>query len=107
MVDVEFVSNVYPEDGHDTIQCNIRDITERKVTEKKLFQAQKMAAVGILTGGVAHNINNLLSVIIGNIELLRERTAQDRESAEYTREAIEAALRGAELIRHMLAFARQ
>jgi two-component system, cell cycle sensor histidine kinase and response regulator CckA len=107
MVDVEFVSNVYPEGGRDTIQCNIRNITERVANEKKLVQAQKMAAVGILTGGIAHNINNLLSVVIANIDLLRERMAQDSEAAEYAREAIAAALRGAELIRHMLAFARQ
>ncbi len=107
MVDVEFVSNVYPEGGRDTIQCNIRDITERRVTERKLFQAQKMAAVGILTGGVAHNINNLLTVIIGNIDMLRERTVLDRESERCTQVAIEAALSGAGLVRHMLAFARQ
>ncbi len=107
LVDVEFVSNVYPADGHDTIQCNIRDITGRKLTEKKLFQAQKMAAVGILTGGVAHNINNLLSVIVGNVELLRTRARHDEQSEEYAHEAIEAALRGAQLISHMLAFARQ
>jgi PAS domain S-box-containing protein len=109
LVDVEFVSNVYPEEGHehDTIQCNIRDSTQRKSTERKLFQAQKMAAMGIFTGGVAHNINNLLSVIIGNMELLRERTAEDKKSMEYAHEAIEAALQGAELIRRMLAFARQ
>jgi PAS domain S-box-containing protein len=109
LVDVEFVSNVYPEEGHehDTIQCNIRDSTQRKSTERKLFQAQKMAAMGIFTGGVAHNINNLLGVIIGNMELLRERTAEDKKSMEYAHEAIEAALQGAELIRRMLAFARQ
>jgi nitrogen-specific signal transduction histidine kinase/ActR/RegA family two-component response regulator len=107
MASVEFVSNVYAEDGQDTIQCNIRDVTERKATERKLFHAQKMAAVGILTGGVAHNINNLLGVIIGNLELLRERTLQTKESAEYTHEALDAAVRGAELVRRMLAFARQ
>jgi PAS domain S-box-containing protein len=107
MASVEFVSNVYAEDGQDTIQCNIRDVTERKATERKLFHAQKMAAVGILTGGVAHNINNLLGVIIGNLELLRERTLQTKEGAEYTHEALDAAVRGAELVRRMLAFARQ
>jgi PAS domain S-box-containing protein len=107
LVSVEFVSNVYPEGGQETIQCNIRDLTERKATERKLFQAHKMAAVGILTGGVAHNINNLLGVIMGNLELLRERTQQNNEGAEYTHEAFEAALRGAELVRRMLAFARQ
>jgi PAS domain S-box-containing protein len=106
-VDVEFVSNVYIADGYDTIQCNIRDISQRKVTAQALFQAQKMATVGIFTGGVAHNINNLLTVIIGNLELLRDRTTQDGESAECTREALAAAFRGADLVRHMLAFARE
>ncbi len=66
-----------------------------------------MAALGVLTGGIAHNINNLLGVVVGNLELLRERAPQDAESAEYTREALEAALSGAELVRGMLAFARQ
>lgn len=107
LLEVEFISNVYAEDGYDTIQCNIRDITERKLVDKKLFQAQKMAAVGILTGGIAHNINNLLSIVIGNIELLQERIPNDAQGAQFGHEAIAAALRGSALIRHLLAFARE
>jgi PAS domain S-box-containing protein len=107
MMDAEFVSNVYAEGDHEIIQCNIRDVTERKLTERKLFQAQKMAAVGVLTGGIAHNINNLLSIIVMSIEMLRGRTAEDKQCQEHTGAAIEAAMRGAELIRQLLAFARQ
>jgi PAS domain S-box-containing protein len=107
LVDVEFVSNVYPADGHDSIQCNIRNITQRKATARTLFQAQKLAAIGTLTGGIAHNINNLLTIIVSNLELLRSQTALDKEGEEYAREAFEAALRGSGLVRHMLAFARE
>lgn len=107
LVEVEFVSNVYREDGGDTIQCNIRDITGRKLTEKKLFQSQKLAAVGILTGGVAHNINNLLAVIVGNLELLPDEVARHTLVSKHMNAALDAALRAAELIRRMLAYARQ
>ncbi len=106
MIAVEFVSNVYSEDSQSTIQCNIRDISQRKATEQALFQAQKMAAIGTFTGGVAHNINNLLGVITGNLELLRGHVGQNGEAAGYIDEAFEAAMRGAELVQHMLAFAR-
>jgi PAS domain S-box-containing protein len=107
VVDVELVSLIYVEQGRETIQWNIRDITERKAAERLMVQAQKMTAVGILTGGVAHNINNLLGVIIGNLDLLRQQPSQDETDADYTNEALEAAQHGAALVRQMLAFARE
>jgi len=86
----------------------VADITERKKLENQLRQAQKMEAVGTLTGGMAHDFNNHLGVIILNLDVLRERLPPDDDEAdELTREAMAAAMRGAELIRRLLAFARR
>jgi PAS domain S-box-containing protein len=99
------------------IMYAVADTTERKKLESHLRQAQKMEAVGTLTGGMAHDFNNLLGVIILNLDVLREKLAgdpgaedprpDDPEVDELTREAMTAALRGAELIRRLLAFARR
>jgi PAS domain S-box-containing protein len=85
----------------------VRDITDRKAVEIQLRQAQKMEAIGNLTGGMAHDFNNLLGIIIGNLDLLRERQKVDLESEEFAREALDAALRGADLTQRLLAFARR
>ena len=80
---------------------------ERTKLEAQLHQAQKMEAIGNLTGGMAHDFNNMLGVIIGNIDLLRDLKGDDRDIDELTREALDAAFRGADLTRRLLAFARQ
>src|SRR5216684_2425685 len=85
----------------------IHDVTERRNTEHQLRQAQKMEAIGNLTGGMAHDFNNLLGIIVGNLDLARERVGSDDELREIVGEALEAALRGADLTRRLLAFARR
>src|SRR5579871_4056979 len=66
-----------------------------------------MEAIGNLTGGMAHDFNNLLAVIVGNLDLLVETRTGDREVQLLGQQALDAALRGADLIRRLLAFARR
>jgi len=84
-----------------------RDMTERVTLESQLRQAQKMEAVGQLTGGVAHDFNNILTVIIGMTELLSDELAGNAELSPIVAAVDEAATRGAQLTQRMLAFARK
>ena len=83
------------------------DITEQKRAQAMLVQAQKMEALGQLTGGLAHDFNNILTVIIGNLSALAEARASDATVTEFVEPAIEAARRGADLIKGLLSFARK
>ncbi len=99
-----------PQGGNHAFVGIIRDLTERREAEKQreqLRQSQKMEAVGQLTGGLAHDFNNLLAIIIGNLDMLREIRAGDPVTDELVRDALESALRGADLTRRLLAFARR
>jgi PAS domain S-box-containing protein len=84
-----------------------RDMTERIMLESQLRQSQKMEAVGQLTGGVAHDFNNILTVIIGMTELLTDSVGSDPKLAPIVQAIDEAASRGAQLTQRMLAFARK
>jgi predicted ATPase/signal transduction histidine kinase/CheY-like chemotaxis protein len=84
-----------------------RENSERKRVEERLRQAQKMQAVGQLTGGIAHDFNNILTVIIGTIENLADGVADRPQLAGLADMIDEAATRGADLTRQLLAFARK
>ena len=84
-----------------------RDLTDKIAAEERIRQAEKMEAVGQLTGGVAHDFNNILTVITGTIEILADAVAKEPELAAITKMIDEAAGRGAELTQHLLAFARK
>jgi len=80
----------------------VRDITERKRLEARLQQAHKMELVGTLAGGIAHDYNNLLAVIMGNLSMAREETAPHSVIAELLHEAEEASLKARDLTQHFL-----
>jgi PAS domain S-box-containing protein len=89
------------------IILQIVDVTDKKQATQRLQHAQKMEAIGQLTGGLAHDFNNLLTVIIGNLELLESKSGIDERGARRLAEAIDAARKGSDLTRQMLAFARK
>ena len=66
-----------------------------------------MEAVGQLTGGIAHDFNNLLMVVMGNLQLVEQLVRNDERALKRIRAAIDAAEKGSELTRRMLAFSRQ
>jgi signal transduction histidine kinase/CheY-like chemotaxis protein len=84
-----------------------RLLHEKDAAHLQLRQAQKMEAVGQLTGGVAHDLNNILTVIIGTIEILAEAVADRPALAAVAKMIDEAAARGADLTQRLLAFARK
>ena len=83
------------------------DVTERKNLEGQLYQSQKMEAIGQLAGGVAHDFNNMLGVILGRTELLLDRPPTEEKLFRSLQEIKKAALRSTELTRQLLAFARK
>ncbi|MET4390803.1 signal transduction histidine kinase [Bradyrhizobium sp. F1.4.3] len=83
------------------------DATTSRDTERQLQQSQKLDAIGKLTGGVAHDFNNMLTVISGNTETLVSHLKQQPELQRVARLIDDAAERCAELIQHLLSFARR
>ena len=83
------------------------DITDRLQMESQLLQAKKMEVVGQITGGLAHDFNNILAVVLGNLELLHAGFDRDTVARERAVAAIEAVRQGRDLTGRLLAFARR
>jgi len=85
----------------------VEDVTDRRLMETQLRQAQKMEAIGRLAGGVAHDFNNLLTAILGFADLLLQDIPPDHRAREGAMEIRDAARRAADLTRQLLDFSRQ
>jgi PAS domain S-box-containing protein len=92
----------------------VRDITlrrkaeiDRQLLEERLSRAEKMEAIGTLAGGVAHDMNNVLGVLVGYSELLREKIPPDSPLKQYVDNILQSGQRGAAIIQDLLTLARR
>lgn len=107
-------ARIIPYHGKTVRVVEFRDITEQKEAEaeheslqEQLLQSQKMESVGLLAGGVAHDFNNMLGVIIGHAEMQLRRMREDDPGRKSVDNILIAARRSADLTRQLLAFARK
>ena len=89
------------------INSFVRDVTQRRIAEEQLIQAQKTESLGRLTGGIAHDFNNMLTVITGTVEILADGVKDNPQLAAIAKLISDAADRGAQLTSSLLAFARK
>lgn len=85
----------------------LTDVSERRALESQLVHAQKMDAIGKLTGGIAHDFNNLLAAVLGGVGLIERRAELADDHRKIMGMIRRAADQGSELVRRLLAFARQ
>lgn len=95
------------ENGQSNVVVNARDITDRRHLEDQLRQAQKMESVGQLAGGVAHDFNNILTVIQGHASLLGAEGDLGNRQRSSVQQIVLATDRAANLTRQLLAFSRK
>lgn len=83
------------------------DVTAIRHADMKARQAEKLEALGQMAGGIAHDLNNLLTVVMGEAELLKDSLASDAESIEGVSAIERSATRAGELVQHLLAVGRK
>jgi PAS domain S-box-containing protein len=94
-------------DGRSLVLAQVRDISERKQSERALQRVQKMDAIGQLTGGIAHDFNNILGIILGNLSLLERELEVDEKLQKRFDTIKHSAERAADLTRKLLGFSRK
>ena len=106
-IPVEVHTHLFELQGEPVVLAVVRDITERKNLEAQLLQARKMEAIGTLAGGVAHDFNNRLSVILGFGKLVQTGMGEDDPLRAYVDDMVRSAEKAAVLTRSLLAFSRK
>ena len=93
-------------EGEKAYLASIRDVTDRKRMEEELLKARKLESIGILAGGFAHDYNNLLSAIMGNLSLAQLSISPDHESFGFLKEMEKATLQARDLTKRVVTFAK-
>lgn len=101
------VTNLLQNPAVSGIVVNARDVTDRRTLEEQLMRAQKMEAIGTLSGGVAHDFNNILTVILGHTEILLQELKSKQGEYGHVKSIDEASRRASALTRQLLAFSRK
>jgi PAS domain S-box-containing protein len=107
---MEMVAAALPETQDPELIAIVRDISDRRLTELQLREAQKMEAIGRLAGGVAHEFNNLLAVVVGNLDFALSEIDErddDQRLNKVLSKALDAAERGSKLTSQLLAHSRK
>ncbi|MDA3971411.1 MAG: PAS domain S-box protein [Desulfobulbaceae bacterium] len=103
----EIYTDIYMVNRASLAQCNIRDVSERKRLQTQLLHSQKMEAVGTLAGGISHDFNNILNVIMGYGDMVMDSLAVDSPVREDMSEVLVAAHRAEDLTKRLLLFSRK
>lgn len=106
-IELEVSSKAINIDGEVYIQSFYRDITEKKRLQAQLFQAQKMESIGILAGSIAHDFDNIITSITGNIEMLKNNINLDKWVRQRVSLIENSTQRAKNLIARLLSFARK
>lgn len=105
--DVEVYSGPIEVDGEKLLHSIIIDVTDRGRLEERLARSERMEAIGQLAGGVAHDFNNILTVLLGYVELAMHSLPDDAPAAEHVREIGNATRRASDLTQGLLSLARK
>jgi len=113
-VHIQVIGRRQTQEHEELIFCSIIDVTfqkqaeeERQVLEEQLHQKHKMEAVGYMAGGIAHNFNNNLSIILGNLELIEIKQDADSEILPYLANAKIGVRRSTDLVKKIITYSRQ
>jgi two-component system, cell cycle sensor histidine kinase and response regulator CckA len=101
------VTRITSESGVDSYVVTVQDLTELKRTEERLRRAQRLEAVGRLAGGVAHEVNNMMTIVLGFSDLLARSGGTPASGAREIEEIRKAAIRAGKITQQLLAFSRQ
>ena len=106
LIEADVITSLIELDGQPCMVGFIIDQTQRKEMELQLSQAQKMEAVGLMAGGMAHNFNNNLAIILGNLEMSQMEPQADSDPNNYINNAKTAVFRSRDLVKKIQTYSR-